>query len=70
MRPTTPSFLAPYRLTNVRIPLTLGRPLDLTHKVFPEERFDVALDKACLDSIICSFNGAWMAGRYLQQIDR
>lgn len=68
MRPTTPSFLAPYRLTNVR--MTLGRSFDLTCKGFPEERFDVALDKACLDSIICGFNGAWMADRYLQQIDR
>lgn len=64
----SPSFLAPCRLTNDRIPL--GRSFDLTRKEFPEKRFDVALDKACLDSIVCGFNGAWMADLYLQQMDR
>ncbi|CAM9270056.1 unnamed protein product [Scytosiphon promiscuus] len=33
------------------------RSADLTREEFPEEKFDIALDKACLDSIVCSPHG-------------
>lgn len=42
--------------------------MDLTREAFSAERFDVALDKACLDSIVCSTQVR--ADNYLQQIDR
>ncbi|CAM9153473.1 unnamed protein product [Pylaiella littoralis] len=46
------------------------KSVDLTCEEFPEEKFDVALDKACLDSIACSSNGASKMASYLQQMDR
>lgn len=47
-----------------------GKSIDLTREEFPEEKFDVALDKACLDSIVCSPHGAKNVENYLQQMDR
>eukprot|EP00752_Nemacystus_decipiens_P006125 g5524.t1 len=46
------------------------KSVDLTREEFPEEKFDVALDKACLDSIACSPHGASRVENYLQQMDR
>ena len=42
--------------------------MDLTREAFSAEKFDVALDKACLDSIMCSTQAR--ADNYLQQMDR
>lgn len=47
-----------------------GKSVDLTREEFPEEKFDVALDKACLDSIACSPHGVSKVENYLQQMDR
>lgn len=44
--------------------------VNLTREEFPEEKFDVALDKACLDSIVCHPHGGARADNYLQQMDR
>lgn len=49
-------------------PLCLGKSVDLTREAFSAEKFDVALDKACLDSIVCSTQVR--TDNYLQQIDR
>lgn len=50
--------------------LCAGKAIDLTREEFPEEKFDVALDKACLDSIACSPQGVPKVELYLQQMDR
>lgn len=47
---------------------SLGKSVDLTREAFSAEKFDVALDKACLDSIVCSTQAR--TDNYLQQIDR
>eukprot|EP00904_Undaria_pinnatifida_P004609 jgi/Undpi1/14149/HiC_scaffold_9.g03800.m1 len=44
------------------------KSVDLTREAFSAEKFDVALDKACLDSIMCSTQAR--ADNYLQQMDR
>eukprot|EP00903_Cladosiphon_okamuranus_P016669 g15371.t1 len=46
------------------------KSVDLTREEFPEQKFDVALDKACLDSIACSPHGTPKVENYLQQMDR
>ncbi|CAM9112308.1 unnamed protein product, partial [Ectocarpus fasciculatus] len=46
------------------------KSIDLTREEFPEEKFDVALDKACLDSIACNLRGVVNVENYLQQMDR
>ncbi|CAM9307359.1 unnamed protein product [Ectocarpus sp. 12 AP-2014] len=46
------------------------KSIDLTREEFPEEKFDVALDKSCLDSIACNLRGVVNAENYLQQMDR
>ncbi|CAM9421705.1 unnamed protein product, partial [Hapterophycus canaliculatus] len=46
------------------------KSVDLTREEFSEEKFDIALDKACLDSIVCSPHGVSNVEKYLQQMDR
>lgn len=48
----------------------VGKSVDLTREEFAEEKFDVALDKACLDSIMCNPHGGNRVNNYLQQMDR
>lgn len=47
-----------------------GKAVDLTREGFSEEKFDIALDKACFDTIMCNPNGVTRANNYLQQMDR
>ncbi|CAM9505405.1 unnamed protein product, partial [Discosporangium mesarthrocarpum] len=44
--------------------------MDLTRTNFPDEHFDVAIDKGCLDAIVCSMDGNRRARAYLQELDR
>ncbi|CAM9725551.1 unnamed protein product [Chrysoparadoxa australica] len=46
------------------------RAMDLTLTDFKDGQFDVAIDKACLDALLCRLDGGIGARKYLQEMDR
>ncbi|CAM9386929.1 unnamed protein product, partial [Choristocarpus tenellus] len=46
------------------------KAMNLKQTNFPDEKFDVALDKGCLDAILCGMDGTQKAKDYLQELDR